>query len=372
MDKRVLVVDDNPVSLKITSGLIQAAGFGTDSAESAERALELMAERPPNLVVTGLRLPGMDGFALARAVKARTEWKSIPVILLTAAYSREEEAEAVKAGCECSIAKPVDVKLFPGMIALYLGAPAAMPAQAEARRMNNLPMGELRDEFLSGSAEECRRIIAGFGNAPDYAAIRKALHRWAGVGGTLGFPDITAKARAVEALVANAPEGWTEDLKLGLGELLYLFTHAVPVEPPPLSGEPDAPAAAALSKAPVILVADDDPLVRVAIMRSLESNGYRCRLAADGVMTFAVARAEPPDAIILDIDMPEMDGFQVLYSLRNVWATRFVPVLMLTASHSQTDVIRGGLLGASDYMTKPFDLDALVTRIDRLLAASQA
>lgn len=370
MDKRVLVVDDNPVSLKITAGLIHAAGFETDSAESAERALALMAERAPSLVVTGLRLPGMDGFALARAVKARAEWKSIPVILLTAAYSREEEAEAVKAGCEGSISKPVDVKLFPGMIALYLGAPAAMPAQTEARRMDQLPMRELRDEFLSGSAGECGRILAEFGNAPDYAAIRKALHRWAGVGGTLGFPDITAKARTVEALVASAPEGRTEDLRAGLSELLNLFTHATPVEPPPLTGESGEPAAAVLSKAPVILVADDDPLVRVAIVRTLESNGYRCRLAADGVMTFAVARAEPPDAIILDIDMPQMDGFQVLYSLRNVWATRFVPVLMLTASHDQTDVMRGGLLGASDYMTKPFDLDALVTRIDRLLAAS--
>ena len=362
-------MDDNPVGLKITVGLIHAAGFRTDSAESAERALELMAKRPPSLVVTGLRLPGMDGLALARAVKSRAEWKSIPVILLTAAYSHEEEAEAVKAGCECSIAKPVDVKLFPGMIALYLGAPAAIPAQAEARRTDSLPMRELRDEFLSGSAAECRRILAGFGDVPDYPAIRKALHRWAGVGGTLGFPGITATARELEALVANPQEGQTEDLGLGLSELLDLFTHATPVEPPPLSGESGAPAAATPSKAPVILVADDDPLVRVAIVRTLESNGYRCRMAEDGVMAFAVARAEPPGAIILDINMPHMDGFQVLYSLRNVWATRFVPVLMLTASHDRMDVMRGGLLGASDYMTKPFDLDALVTRIDRLLAA---
>ena len=119
----------------------------------------------------------------------------------------------------------------------------------------------------------------------------------------------------------------------------------------------------------VILVGDDDPVVRVAIQRSLESNGYRCRLADDGATTFAMARTEPPDAIILDINMPGMDGFQVLYSLRNVWATRFIPVLMLTASHDRQDVMRGGLLGASDYMTKPFDLETLVTRVDRLLAS---
>jgi DNA-binding response OmpR family regulator/HPt (histidine-containing phosphotransfer) domain-containing protein len=362
-------VDDNPVSLKITAGLIHAAGFETAAAESGEQALERMAERLPNLVVTGLRLPGMDGLALTRKLKAHAEWKSIPVILLTAAYWPEEEAEAVKAGCECSIAKPVDVNLFPGMIALYMGAPAAVPPQAEPRRTDNLPMQELREEFLTGSAAECRNILAGFGEAPDYPAIRKALHRWAGVGGTLGFPEITTTARDLESMAANPQPDQTEDLGLGLSELLELFTTATPVELPPLSEEPGAPAAPVSSKAPVILVADDDPLVRAAIKRTIESNGYRCRLADDGATTFAMARTEPPDAIVLDINMPKMDGFQVLYALRNVWATRFVPVLMLTASHDQADVMRGGLLGASDYMTKPFDLEALVKRIDRLLVS---
>lgn len=355
MEKRVLAVDDNPVSLKITVGLIHSAGFHTDTAGSAEQALDRMAERSPNLILTGLRLPGMDGLALARAVKAHAEWKSIPVILLTAAYWPEEEAEAVKAGCECSIAKPVDVKLFPGMIALYLGAPAGIPVRAEPLRTDSLPMRELRDEFLSIGAEECRQILAGFGEVPDYPAICKALHRWAGVGGTLGFPGITAAARELEVR--------TEDLRPGLSELLDMFLHATPVELPPL-GESDAPSA----KASTILVADDDPLVRAAIQRSLESNGYRCRLAGDGATTFALARAEPPDAIVLDIDMPNMDGFQVLYALRNVWATRSIPVLLLTASRDQADVMRGGLLGASDYMTKPFAPDTLVTRIELLLA----
>jgi CheY-like chemotaxis protein len=255
------------------------------------------------------------------------------------------------------------------MIALYMGAPAGVPAHAEPCRTDNLPMQELRDEFLSGGAEDCRQILAKFGEVPDYPKIRKALHRWAGVGGTLGFPDITSTARELEAMVANPQEGQTEDLGLGLSELLDLFLHATPVEPPPLAGDAGVPAAAVPSKAPRILVADDDPLVRAAIKRTLEGNGYRCRLADDGATTFAMARSEPPDAIVLDINMPKMDGFQVLYSLRNAWATRSVPVLLLTASHDQSDVMRGGLLGASDYMTKPFDLDALVTRIERLLAA---
>jgi len=364
VNKRVLVVDENPVSQKITVGLIHSAGFDISTADSGEQALERLASERPDLIVTSLRLPVMDGLDLTRAVKSRPEWKSIPVILLTAAYSAREEADAMQAGCECSLAKPVDVKHFPGLISLYLGAPGNLPEETEPQ---HLPMDELRDEFLTTSAEECRDILGAYGEQPDYSTIRKALHRWAGVGGTLGFPAITVMARELEAMAVNPQASQVEDLGLGLSELMELFSTAKPTDLPSGS-EGAAQAAPAKSKAPVILVSDDDPLVRGAIQHVLQSAGYRCRAAGDGATAFAMARTEPPDAIVLDINMPQMDGFQVLYALRNVWATRTVPVLMLTASHDEADVMRGGLLGASDYMTKPFDLNALVGRIDRILA----
>ncbi len=367
MNKRVLVVDDNPVSQKITAGLIHSAGFETNLADSAEAALEQISATGIDLVVTSLRLPGKDGLALTRALKNRAEWKSIPVILLTAAHSHEEELEAVEAGCECALAKPVDVQHFPGMIGLYLGAPATLPDAPEPALQ--LPMQELREEFLTSSALECRVILSGFGQRPDFPAIRKALHQWAGVGGTLGYPAITKIARELEAIAANPQESQMEELGLGLSELMDLFSNAKPDDAANEAPEhiADQPAGAA-SKAPTILISDDDPIVRSAVRRELESSGYRCRIAGDGATTFAMARASAPDAIVLDIKMPEMDGFQVLYALRSAWATRGIPVLMLTASGDESDVRRGILLGANDYMTKPFKPDAVVARVDRLLA----
>jgi len=364
--KRVLVVDENPISQKITAGLIRSAGFAAGTAESGEQALLQLADASPDLVVTSLRLPVMDGLAFTRAIKSRQPGKPIPVILLTAAYSIEEEIEAVKAGCECALEKPLDPTLFPGLIALYLGATATLMEQTEPFPL--LPMKELRDEFLSTSAAECRRLLEGFGDHTDYTAIQKALHRWAGVGGTLGFPAITTTARELEPLAENPRRNRVEDLGLGLSELMEMFTTAQPVDAAMASsGGAAARTVPAKSKAPRILICDDDPLVRGAIQHALESAGYRCRASGDGATIFNVARADPPDAIVLDINMPRMDGFRVLYALKNVWNTRSVPVLMLTASHEEADMRRSALLGASDYMTKPFDPDALVGRIDRLL-----
>ena len=88
--KRVLVIDDNPVNLRISAALIRKAGFVADTAETAEAGLDRLAGTLPDLIVTDLQLPGMDGLELTRTVKKDPAWKHIPVILLTAAHSRRK------------------------------------------------------------------------------------------------------------------------------------------------------------------------------------------------------------------------------------------------------------------------------------------
>lgn len=373
-NKRVLVVDDNPVNLKITAHLIRKAGFLTDTAETAEEALDRLASNRPDLVVTDLQLPGMDGLDLKRTLKENSAWRSIPVVLLTAAHSPEEEMKAREAGCECSIAKPVDSQMFPGVIQSFLGsAPAANVRDAE---LQGLPIEELRNEFLEGGASECRAILAQFGASRQFApaldlvSLRKALHRWAGVGGTLGLPAITIHARHVEAFT-TIPDHNLDVLHRKLAALLHEFTDPAPVaqSTAPRTRKITAVAADAPASAkPVILVADDDPTIRAVVRLALEAAGFECRLADDGVLTCSLARNTLPNAIVLDVNMPRMDGFQVMYCLRSLWSTRKIPVILLTARHDEDDIVRGAELGAAEYMTKPFEVSELVARLTRLTA----
>src|ERR1017187_7492345 len=164
--KRVLVVDDNPVNLKITAALIRKGGGLADTAATAEVALEQLAGSPPDLIVTDLRLPGMDGLDLTRAVKKNPAWQHIPVILLTGDHSKEQDIAAREAGCECSLGKPIDAEEFPETIRAFLGASA--PA-AGAAFLEGLPIEELRAEFLSDGAAECREILSQFGATRAFA-----------------------------------------------------------------------------------------------------------------------------------------------------------------------------------------------------------
>jgi two-component system, OmpR family, response regulator MprA len=114
-----------------------------------------------------------------------------------------------------------------------------------------------------------------------------------------------------------------------------------------------------------ILVVDDEPAVREALRAGLEFEGYEVTLAADGLGALEAIAKQAPDAIVLDVMMPRMDGLTVLRRLRSFDLA--LPVLLLTARDTVGDRVTGLDVGADDYLTKPFDLDELYARLRALL-----
>jgi DNA-binding response OmpR family regulator len=118
-----------------------------------------------------------------------------------------------------------------------------------------------------------------------------------------------------------------------------------------------------------ILVAEDDGGVRELIRTRLSDAGYDTHTAKNGVEALMRVGELRPDAMVLDINMPEMDGFGVLEVLRDAPDATRLPVLVLTARHAADDVRRAVGLGAKDYLTKPFNDAQLLARVARLLRA---
>ncbi len=118
-----------------------------------------------------------------------------------------------------------------------------------------------------------------------------------------------------------------------------------------------------------ILVCDDDELLVELLTFRLENKGYKVLVARNGAEAIALASQYIPDAIILDMMMPVMDGQQVLRRLREAPETAGIPVVMLTARKQERDIVDAFGLGASDYLVKPFIPEELMTRLARLLAA---
>jgi two-component system response regulator MprA len=114
-----------------------------------------------------------------------------------------------------------------------------------------------------------------------------------------------------------------------------------------------------------ILVVDDDPGVRDSLRRSLTFNGYDVDLAADGVEALNAVAAHRPDAMVLDVMMPRLDGLETCRRLRADGDD--LPVLMLTAREAVADRVAGLDAGADDYLPKPFSLEELLARLRALL-----
>lgn len=116
-----------------------------------------------------------------------------------------------------------------------------------------------------------------------------------------------------------------------------------------------------------ILIVDDEPRIRDFVRMNLELEHYHVEEAGNGLQALEKVRNILPDLVILDVSMPEMDGFEALLHIRQVST---VPVIMLTVRQSELDRIRGLDLGADDYLAKPFSPPELLSRIRALLRRS--
>ena len=125
MRKSILIVDDNPIDLKLTSALLGVKGFEVEAAVDAEQAQLLLRRMVPDLMVVDIALPGMDGLSLTRLVKGDARLAHVPVVALTAFVKRDDEERAAAAGCERYFTKPIDTQSFAADIAAILAASAA-------------------------------------------------------------------------------------------------------------------------------------------------------------------------------------------------------------------------------------------------------
>ena len=143
----------------------------------------------------------------------------------------------------------------------------------------------------------------------------------------------------------------------------------------PVGLGPAAPAAAAPAdpNRPLkVLVVDDEEEVRNSVSEFLESQGYDAVEVANGEEALAKCFTEKPDLLLLDLRLPRVDGYQVCQTLKGNPITSVIPIIMISALNSTSQIIKGIECGADDYIEKPFDLEELSARIKMVLRRSRA
>lgn len=137
---------------------------------------------------------------------------------------------------------------------------------------------------------------------------------------------------------------------------------------PPYNGDqPNSSAERSPDLKRTVLIVEDEREIRDLLVHYLNREGYRTVVAPDGETALRLAAIEPPDAVLLDIFLPKIDGLEVLRKLRAAVGTERVPVIMLTAKGDEMDRVLGLELGADDYIPKPFSPREVVARIKAVL-----
>jgi CheY-like chemotaxis protein len=119
-ENSILIVDDNPVNLKLIRILLEGEGYDIHTAVDAEDALRVLGELRPRMILMDIQLPGIDGLELTRRLKADPVTRDIVILGLTAYAMKGDEQRILAAGCNGYIAKPIDTRTLPRVIERYL------------------------------------------------------------------------------------------------------------------------------------------------------------------------------------------------------------------------------------------------------------
>src|ERR1044072_1045203 len=117
----IIIVDDNPVNMKLIRILLTGEGYDVHTAADAKEAIDVLSTVHPSLILMDIQLPGIDGLELTRRLKAEPTTRDITILGLTAYAMKGDEARILAAGCDGYIAKPIDTRTLPDFIKGYLG-----------------------------------------------------------------------------------------------------------------------------------------------------------------------------------------------------------------------------------------------------------
>src|SRR5687768_2091288 len=120
MKRKVLIVDDNPMNMKLVRVLLTGEGYEVRTAADALEALDILKEWRPLLILMDIQLPGIDGLELTHRLKSDSATEQIIIIGLTAYAMKGDEERILAAGCDAYIAKPIDTRMLPGVIATLI------------------------------------------------------------------------------------------------------------------------------------------------------------------------------------------------------------------------------------------------------------
>ena len=373
---RILLAEDNAMNQKVALRLLEQLGYRADVANNGLEAIETLERRPYDVVLMDVQMPELDGLDATRRICERWSPESRPHIIAMTANALPEDREACfAAGMDDYVAKPIRAEELVAALKRAKPRPDAdgysEPVEYVSldddalKTLRDLGgddfLGEVIDAFLADAPELVATLRRALGKGGS-EELRRAAHTLKSNGATLGATEFAELCRTLEAC-AKAGE------LHGAGELRGPDRAGVRLAPRRACGPPvggglvSGPAGAAGT----ILIADDNRVNRLLLARGLEQEGHTVVFAEDGREALDLLRQRRFDLLLLDVLMPELDGYEVLAELQDDPHLRDIPVVVTSALDEIDSVVRCLEMGAEDYLTKPVNPVLLNARINASL-----
>jgi PAS domain S-box-containing protein len=383
-EKRLLVVDDDPSNRELLRLALERHGYAIALAADGHEALARIAEARPDLILTDLQMPGLDGFALARQLKTDPATAGIVLIAMTAYAMKGDHARTAAAGFDGYLGKPLDPLALPATVAAFLRAGPGRAAGPNRRTGGPI----LVVDAHASTRRAVRAALEAAGHwvveAADGAAAlaEVALRVPALIVQDLALPDrdgftLLAELRqrltphpvpifCMTGFLTRVEESRASDA--GFAQLLVK-----PIDPGQLLSlvETHLRARPAAGRRRRLLLADDDPLQRKLARVYLSHAGFEVFEAGNGVEALAKAEDHRPDVVVSDVLMPEMDGFELCLALRRTPLLVDVPVILLSNHYiEQADHQLAAKAGANQLLLRTPELSGVVAAVERALGGA--
>jgi DNA-binding response OmpR family regulator/chromosome segregation ATPase len=384
--RTILLVEDDPVLLKLYRRGLSKEGFKVETAEDGMAALDVLPKVRPDLVVLDIMLPKLHGLEVLKFIRTDVNLKDTPVIILSNAFMESLASRAMKAGAnkgllksDCTPAKLVSVihDLLPTAQEVPADAPEPEPAPGEM-----VNPGDFEETAIWVRKNNTLR------DAPaEILKIRQACAAYAKAAGTdEGDVCLEAFYRNVRLFCSRAGQsGFTKIdwVASALEALLFEITYKQ-LKPTPSTMRTIAQAVDCIGqlvesgdttlaeqmRKPKILVVDDDAVCTLTTVAALRM----ARVEAIGTQnpreSLQMLEEDTFDMVILDIDMPEINGFEVCEQLRKMPRYKTCPVMFVTSMQAVDSRARGILAGASEFVNKPIPPAELTLKVTLLMAKS--
>ena len=378
--KKLLITDDDPLVVNIYKNKFEAEGFDVAVAADGQAALLQIQRQRPDVVLMDLMLPGIDGVKVLQAIRSDPALRDLPVIVLSNAYASSLITAAWKAGATKCFTKSGCTPNHLAAEVRALLSTRATDATTPGETVTGTPVpmdsgGQqgARAETLGVSAQDglrqqipqtLARVASLFqrvaeagesGRAACLSDLLRSMHALAGAAALGGLPQMAQMGSAVEALLTELQDKpkWINPSSLrtvaqAVDFLKLLLQHEKTGASP--------------NRSPLILVVDDEMISRETVCSALEKAGLRAVSVDDPLLALKLLEGNQFDLIFMDVEMPELSGFELCKKLRALPLNHLTPVVFVTALTNFGARAQSALSGGTDLIAKPFLLIELAVK----------